>query len=217
MWALKLRVTHDDWILSKTVTFKVKAHGSPLNSYLQKGVRYYNSYLIIQGEQRQVKRFIESVKNDKRVINVESHGNQIFVLSKEKENIAPFLDKKIFFLKPILFEDGCEYWHLASWEKSPLIKFYEKTNKHAEVKILRLGQESPSMFVQHALPHLSQKQLESIRTAIAYGYYSYPRKESVQSLSKKINLKRTTFQEHLRKAESKIIQLLLYSLEESKK
>ena len=60
--------------------------------------------------------------------------------------------------------------------------------------------------------HSSDKQRRALELALEFGYYNYPRNISVDNLSKKAKMPRTTFQEHLRKAESKLMGLLIQSI-----
>ena len=61
---------------------------------------------------------------------------------------------------------------------------------------------------------LTEKQKQAIHEAIINGYYNYPRKIDLEKLSKIMKVSRVTFQEHLRKAESKLIpQIFGYSIE----
>ena len=78
--------------------------------------------------------------------------------------------------------------------------------------MLKIKQESPSVFIQHEVPKLTEKQRQVLELAIEYGYYKYPRKVSVQDLAKKVKMPRTTFQEHLRKAEERVMNLLIEPL-----
>jgi predicted DNA binding protein len=54
-------------------------------------------------------------------------------------------------------------------------------------------------------PELTDKQKAAIKLAIEEGYYKIPREIDVKDLAKKSRLAFSTFQNHLRKAESKLI------------
>jgi predicted DNA binding protein len=56
---------------------------------------------------------------------------------------------------------------------------------------------------------LTEKQMNALVTAFTYGYYERPRRSDVQTIASKIHVPRTTFQEHLRKAEKKIVSALI--------
>jgi len=52
---------------------------------------------------------------------------------------------------------------------------------------------------------LTDKQVNSLLAAIEYGYYQIPKKVTTEEIASKHNVPRTTFEEHLRKAESKTL------------
>ncbi len=56
---------------------------------------------------------------------------------------------------------------------------------------------------------LTEKQIEALLMAYNYGYYEMPRKADVKTIAEKEQVPRTTFQEHLRKAESKLVASLV--------
>jgi len=56
---------------------------------------------------------------------------------------------------------------------------------------------------------LTEKQIEAMLTAYRHGYYNLPRDSDVQTIAAKENVSRTTFQEHLKKAENKIMEGLI--------
>ena len=212
MWVAKLQIYHDDWIIDKTVKYNLTASGIPLNSYKKNGKTYHNGMVFLNGLEDNKKKFIESLKDDKRIIKSKASGSQVFVLIEGDDHIAPLMSKEIFFLKPVFFKGGYEYWEIGSWEKAPITKFYEECKSVAQIKLLKLQEEDPAVFIQYAIPKLTQKQSDAIQLALEYGYYSYPREISVEELAKISKTPRSTYQEHLRKAESKMMRLLIQSL-----
>jgi predicted DNA binding protein len=55
---------------------------------------------------------------------------------------------------------------------------------------------------------LTEKQIDALLTAYRNGYYMLPRKADVQTIASKERVPRTTFQEHLKKAENKLVAAL---------
>ena len=55
------------------------------------------------------------------------------------------------------------------------------------------------------MPRLSNKQREAYQLAVENGYYKFPRKIGLEEMAKIMKISVSTFQEHLRKAEEKII------------
>ncbi len=56
---------------------------------------------------------------------------------------------------------------------------------------------------------LTPKQLNAIRVALERGFYQYPRRVRISDLAKVAKVARSTFQEHLRLAEIKLIRFLM--------
>lgn len=212
MWIAKLKIKHDDWILEKTLKYNITASGIPLNSFKKNGKQFHSGMVFLQGEYENKLKFIKSLKKDKRIKEFSAKGNQVFVLIESEYHIAPLFDESMFFIKPVYFEKGYEYWEIGSWDRKPLVEFYKKVKNVAEVEIQKLKRDEPSVFVQYAIPKLTDKQRRALELALEFGYYNYPRNISVDNLSKKAKMPRTTFQEHLRKAESKLMGLLIQSI-----
>jgi len=66
---------------------------------------------------------------------------------------------------------------------------------------------------------LTDKQVRSLLSALEFGYYHIPKKMTAEEIAQKHHVPRTTFEEHLRKAESKILLAIapyvrMYSSEE---
>jgi predicted DNA binding protein len=56
---------------------------------------------------------------------------------------------------------------------------------------------------------LTEKQIDALLTAHRNGYYMLPRRADVQAIAAKQRVPRTTFQEHLKKAENKLLVALV--------
>ena len=52
---------------------------------------------------------------------------------------------------------------------------------------------------------LTEKQKQALELAIKHEYYSWPKGITLEQLAEKIGVSRSVFQEHLRKAEEKIM------------
>jgi predicted DNA binding protein len=56
---------------------------------------------------------------------------------------------------------------------------------------------------------LTGKQMDALMRAYTHGYYQLPRAADIQEIAKVERVKRTTFQEHLKKGENKIIERII--------
>ncbi|MFH2020478.1 MAG: helix-turn-helix domain-containing protein [archaeon] len=211
MWQAKFKITHDDWILPKTLKYNVSATGIPVNSFQKDGKFYHTGMIFLQGKLEDKKKFIGSLHKDIKIKHVNVKGNQVYVLIEGEDTVTHAFDESLFFVQPVLMKEGYEYWELGSWDRTTLIAFYNKVKKIADIEILYIKQGLPSVFIQHTIPKLTDKQRKSIELALEKGYYNYPRKISVEELAKISKVPRSTYQEHLRKAEAKLMRILLQS------
>ncbi|UCH32070.1 MAG: helix-turn-helix domain-containing protein [Candidatus Bathyarchaeota archaeon] len=68
---------------------------------------------------------------------------------------------------------------------------------------------SLTLSAHSLLSELTEKQMEAILTAYRYGYYNLPRSADLQEIAAKKHVPRTTFQNHLKKAENKLVGALV--------
>jgi predicted DNA binding protein len=210
MWVGKFKIKHkEDWVSPKTEQYNVSVIGFPLNSFIKNKRNFHTSIIFLRGEEKDKKAFISSLKKEPEVKKLKIKGNQIIALLEGKKYTANFFNPELFFIKPVLIEKGLEYWEIASWERGSLINFYEQIEKFAKIDILKLKREFPSVFVQQSVSKLTERQRKIFEYAKENGYYKYPRRISLQDLARKLNTPRTTFQNHLRKAECKLLNVLL--------
>ena len=55
------------------------------------------------------------------------------------------------------------------------------------------------------LPDLTKKQKQALELAINNGYYDYPKKITMEKLAKLMKISYSTYQQHLKTSESKIM------------
>jgi hypothetical protein len=153
------------------------------------------------------------LKSDSRVKNLETEKNTIFFLEERFERIpSAFYTKKLFFVKPVTVDlNGYEYWEVSSWKKENLSEFISNIKKEfSDVKILKIKETTLSdLYYSHLAPPLTKQQRRALELAVEHNYYGFPRKTSLKKLAKAMNVSLPTFQEHLRKAEEKIMPHLV--------
>lgn len=210
MWIGKFQIKHDScWVTPKAKKYHLVLTGVPLNAYEKDGRKYHTGVDFLYGDAKDKKRFLESLKSDKRVRHFSLHGDQLFTLVEGSEFVTHAFDTSLFFTSPVITRDGYEFWELGSWEKKLLMQFYEQVKRIAPTKILKLKRETPQMFLQYHIPSLTEKQRQAFMLASSMGYYHYPRKISVKDLAKRTKVPRSTFLEHLRKAEGKLLNVMI--------
>lgn len=124
-------------------------------------------------------------------------------------------------LLPVKFLAGREVVNLiVTAENAGLIlEDIHKENPLIKVNVVKLAplktlnSPNPILFSLDDLKNnLSTRQYEAITSAYTKGYYELPRNVLVDSLAEEMHIHRRTYEEHLRKAERKIMNLLIPSL-----
>jgi predicted DNA binding protein len=82
---------------------------------------------------------------------------------------------------------------------------------HMDVcEIMRLSRTHLNdVYFPNVMPKLSKSQRKAIELAYTYGYYRYPHGITLEGLAKRANIGISTFQEHLRKAELKLLPVII--------
>ena len=119
-------------------------------------------------------------------------------------------------VSPVTYHGGWEYHKIVAFKHDDITTLIERFHECGYVPwILRKvpfnGFSSGLMTVstETLFSSMTGKQTDAILTAYAHGYYRMPRDADVKTIADKIGASRTTFQEHLRKAENKILQALI--------
>ena len=166
----------------------------------------------MSGEPSQIDKFVQDLSHNKKVIGLERQKNMLFLLEKSEEKAVKFFNPKILFTKPVLIdESGYETWEVASWEREVLEKFLKEVEKNFKCyKLLKIKEVKVSdVFFPRLMPELTSLQKKAIDLAIQKGYYKIPRQTDLRNLAKIMGLSLSTYQQHLRVAEEKLIPNLL--------
>ena len=221
MWICKLQWRHDCTVGNRCREFNVRSISLPLDIYTEKGYNYYTHFDVLYGKEESIKGFIQSLKDDKDVINVEVSRHSVFFVVRipvKRKIPTPYYDKRVFNIRPLVVdENGDEHWEIASWKKEHINAFIEhikKTIKGLEYfKVLKIvEQKIDAVYFPESLPDLTKKQLQSLDIASKNGYYGYPRKAELDEMAKIAGVSLSTFREHLRIAEAKVIPTIIKNI-----
>jgi predicted DNA binding protein len=210
MWIAKLKLKHNSRIANRAKEYNISCHSILMGKPIKNKVSYVSGLHYLVGDEENIKKFARDLKKDKGVKELELKGNVFSMLETAKGIPSYHLETNIFFVKPVLSNnDGFEYWEIASWSKQYLIKFIEKLEKSKiQLEILKLyNSKLDEIHFPKIMPRLTKKQKRAIELAISNGYYKYPRKVNLDKLADEMGIGISTFQEHLRKAENKILPL----------
>ena len=210
MWVLKLKLKHDCTIGNRCEKFSVISYSLPLGNWNEEGFAYTTERHSIEGSPENVKKFFEDIRKDIRVTNLEISGNTMFFIGKSKEKIpSNFYNQKMFFPKPVFVDKkGYEFWEVASHEKKILSDFYAqlKEQDYVLLEILQFRNiKLDNIYFPAIAPSLTDKQRQIFGLAVDEGYYDIPKRTDLTKLAKLMKISVATLQEHLKRAESKII------------
>ena len=215
MWALKIKA-REKWGFynQKTKECNVKVFFFSQNNYEEKNKIFYIGSGIITGSEKNKEKFLESLKKDKRLSELEVNKDFFICTYLEEkssmraEHVRISYNPRIIFLKPVIIdEEGFEEWEVASSRKEDLDAFVQVAQRfHVEYKLFYLKkQKITNLMIYSMLPKLSKKQQEALLLAVENGYYGYPRGITLEKLSKMMKISLSTYQFHLAKAEAKLL------------
>lgn len=115
---------------------------------------------------------------------------------------------------PASFTDGWGYYRAIAFEEANSRKLLKAVAQRGELELLQ-KRELPLSFLPSSVwtyslfGDLTEKQIDSVLKAHRFGYYDIPRKVSTENVARGLGLSRTTYEEHLRKGENKIMASLM--------
>jgi predicted DNA binding protein len=125
-------------------------------------------------------------------------------------------DFNLLEVPPVMYDHGWEFYRLIAFRHKDLESLLKRLEeKKFAFEILRkvpfggFIAGSLTLTADALFADLTEKQMEALLTAYGYGYYSLPRKADVQTIASKRRMSRTTFQEHLKKGENKLVGSLI--------
>lgn len=150
---------------------------------------------------------------------VDGKGYQFLIMTCNCERGGSTLDlvmrSDCLFVPPITFYAGWETYHVIAFDKGAIRHLKKRFSSKGKVELasqkkLQLGPlDQPSVVpLMDPLHELTSMQLNALATSISLGYYRRPRRTSTGRIAATLKVPRTTFQEHRKKAESKLMSAL---------
>lgn len=150
----------------------------------------------------------------------DQHGTHFFIREcycKTEGTVTKIIDEfDLLQISPIVYRQGWEYYRVIAFKHEDLknlILNFEKNGFGYEIlrKVDFNGfvASSLTLTADALFSDLTEKQMDALLTAYNNGYYSLPRKANVQDIASKRQVSRTTYQEHLKKAENKLVASLV--------
>lgn len=134
---------------------------------------------------------------------------ELLVEYKPKNSIHDALVSRGFVPdEEIRVSDGYEYWTvIVTASRGTIQERLDEVRQEMNADIAIEGMKSTQTNIAQSqqTSQLSERQREVFKFAQDEGYYMWPRETSASELASKFDISKTTFLEHLRKAESKIL------------
>jgi hypothetical protein len=126
--------------------------------------------------------------------------------------ISPIVEGHNFMrIEPIVFMGGWEYHRLVGFEDHDVKGILKSLDRIGKTEVLRkattegVTDDTFLLSLSSLFGQLTEKQVRALVAAVEGGYYEIPKRVTAEELAKKLGQPRTTFEEHVRKAESKVL------------
>lgn len=174
--------------------------------------------LEITSEQAPDEELLETIDQLGRVLHRSVNDSELHVVTKaclcsvENSIIDRFEEYNCLYQPPTVHRHGWEQYRLIAFDEEHIRSLHRDLQSDREVGVV-----SKTRLKETEIPHslltpidqlfgeLTDRQLSALRLALENGYYEQPRNCSVSDLAEQSTVARATFEEHLRKAENKLV------------
>jgi predicted DNA binding protein len=137
--------------------------------------------------------------------------------STKRQSTPSIIEKhNLLQMQPTFYKRGWGWYRALAFRQSDVTSLFRELEKFGAVHTVyrkpASGTPIRDTFVISAkslLGGLTKKQAVALLTAISLGYYDIPKSTSTEELARSLGLPRTTFEEHLRKGESKALKAMM--------
>jgi predicted DNA binding protein len=212
MWTLKLKLNSEKQLLGRlAIKHNITMSGYPISSIQKRSHIEIINFGIMFGNEENKINLIKDLKESKEITNIEITNNSVIIQSKVSSFMKPFFNPEIIQIKPVLIDPKTKThtWEIASFKRELLEKVLKFSKEKLGAKLIKFKQENiENIAITSIKPNLSKKQQQAFELAVLHGYYEYPKKITMPNLAKLMKISYATYQEHLKKAESKLIPSL---------
>jgi predicted DNA binding protein len=118
-------------------------------------------------------------------------------------------------IPPDIYFGGWEEYKAIGFRDADYRRMFKDLSALGPVEILQKNvlpeksmRDTFAITLSTVFSELTEKQIESLLVALDHGYYKIPKQITAEAIAEDSHLARTTYEEHLRKAESKILQAI---------
>jgi len=137
---------------------------------------------------------------------------QSCLCSLEQSIIDRFEELNCLYQSPTIYRQGWEHYTVVAFDSEDIRELLGDLRGDREIELL-----SKTSISEKQIPHsmlapanqlfenITDRQLAALQLALESGYYEQPRKTSLRDLADQTAVARSTYEEHLRKAENKLL------------
>ena len=164
----------------------------------------------------------EHVEDHVGVKHVVTNGEEVIIITDDclKQHTTNHIETYLarhdcLLMPPIRYENGKKLCRVVAIDSSHLTEFYNDIRQEFSItvdskrELGKYSQDKPLFTVGSTLPELSGQQQDALTIGYQKGYYRIPRDVTTAELAAEMGIDRRTFEEHLRRAENKLITTLI--------
>jgi predicted DNA binding protein len=175
--------------------------------------------LEITSETAPTAEFVDEIERIGTVLHKSHDGTGVQVVTKaclcpvENSIVERFEAHNCLYQPPTVHRHGWEQYSLIAFDEADIRSLHEELKADREINVM-----SKTGLEETRLPHsmltpidqlfgeLTGRQLAALQLALDNDYYEQPRGCSISDLAQETTIARATFEEHLRKAENKLLR-----------
>lgn len=177
----------------------------------------HRDLLHVRGPAEGVREHVEAAVG---VSDAVAHDDELLLVTGDclrdhDDTIEPYVAANdCLLVPPIRYERGAKVVRVLALDPANLTGFYRDIAADHDVTVeakhdrARPSRSSPLVDLDAVLPDLSPRQREALVTAFDAGYYEIPREATTAELGDALGVDRRTAEEHLRRAENKLLGAL---------
>lgn len=137
---------------------------------------------------------------------------QTCLCSLEESMIGRFEEHNCLYQSPTIYRQGWEYYTVIAFDETDVRALLNDLRSDRDIELL-----SKTAIEEKQIPHsmltpvdqlfddLTDRQLAALQLALETGYYEQPRQTSLRDIAGRTSVSKSTYEEHLRKAENKLL------------
>src|SRR5712692_9274151 len=157
-----------------------------------------------------------------KILSKTIHGGKLQLVAKTcscsliPTSTSPVFEKYNFMeVPPDVMTGGWEHYRLIGFDEHDLVGMLRRLDQIGKAEVLYkkaipegVTDDSFLISLSSLFGQLTEKQLKALVAAVEGGYYEIPKRVTTEELAKQHRQPRTTFEEHIRKAESKVVHAM---------